>query len=117
MESGAGFTMLELILVLAILALLAAVIIPNVSSFMISGQLAAANKEVLNIKTAAQAYDAKYQQWPVSSGNLTLWLSGKPKGVYIFNTSTGVITSGVGWGPALVFDAAISAQKWEKAPQ
>lgn len=73
-----GFTLIELLIVVAILGILAAVIIPNVSSFMVTGRLNAANTEVENIKTAALAFYAEYGVWPAATttDNFSLFYAG-----------------------------------------
>ena len=84
-----GFTLIELLIVVAILAIIAAVIIPNISRFMTTGQLAAANSEAENVKTAALGYFGEFSVWPASSIDLTntQYISGTLKAVY--NISTG----------------------------
>ena len=79
-----GFTLIELLIVVAILAIIAAVIIPNISRFMITGQLSAANSEVENVKTAALGYFGEYGYWPTDSNVLiaTEYITGTLKAVY-----------------------------------
>ncbi len=118
-ESQAGFTFLELLVIVVILAVLAAVIIPNVSSFRTSGDLAAANKELAAVRTAADAYRSNQPDpdngWPYDSNELHSagYLSGLPRGHYVFNRTPKIVEDPGGW-PGLVFN--LTGQKWERAP-
>jgi type IV pilus assembly protein PilA len=65
-----GFTMIELLIVIAILGILAAVVVPNLAGFIGSGHSAAANQEVATVETAAMAFYATTQDWPLTSADL-----------------------------------------------
>ena len=54
-----GLTLIELLIVVAILGIIAAVVIPNLSAFMVTGRISAANTEAENVKTASLAYYAE----------------------------------------------------------
>lgn len=94
-----GLTLIELLIVVAILGIIAAVVIPNLGGFMVTGRISAANTELENVKTAALAYYAEYEAWPLHSnvagdgsdtldpevrGNFRNYLAGDLNAVYLF---------------------------------
>jgi type IV pilus assembly protein PilA len=64
-----GLTLIELLIVVAILGIIAAVIIPNIGTFMSMGVVSAANSEAENVKTASLAYYADAGVWPTYTGD------------------------------------------------
>ena len=106
-----GLTLIELLIVIAILGIIAAVIIPNIAGFMVSGRIAAANDELANVKTAALGYYAGVgnNTWPADSAVLasTGYLSGTLKAAYTFDVdgwiSDGDPTIVNGWGTTIDF--------------
>ena len=79
-----GFTLIEILIVVAILAIIAAVIIPNITRFMAVGNLAAANSEVEQVKTSALGYFGEFSTWPDDSDALvaTGYITGTLKAWY-----------------------------------
>ena len=98
-----GLTLIELLIVIAILGIIAAVIIPNIAGFITAGNVAAANTEVENVKTGILGYYAKYNVWPSESSNLTAavppLVSGTLKATYTFDDDFGWVMTGnsTGW--------------------
>ena len=94
-----GLTLIELLIVVAILGIIAAVIIPNIGTFMSIGTLSAAKSETENVKTAALAYYADAETWPENTlaTNFSKYIAGTLKAEYHFNEHgfiTGVSSPG-----------------------
>ena len=111
-----GLTLIELLIVIAILGIIAAVIIPNIAGFLVSGRIAAANTELENVKTASLGYYAGVgnNTWPETSLDLvtTGYLSGTLKADYTFD-EYGWVDSGDpmiagGWGDTIEFTDVVS---------
>ena len=93
-----GLTLIELLIVVAILGIIAAVIIPNIGTFMTMGTVSAANSEAENVKTASLAYYADGGVWPTYTGDsvtptgsnttyyFTDYYAGTLKAAYSFST-------------------------------
>jgi prepilin-type N-terminal cleavage/methylation domain-containing protein len=64
----AGFTLVELLTVIAIIAILAALLLPVLSRVKLSAQKTQAKVQVNDIATAVEAYDSAYGRFPVSPG-------------------------------------------------
>jgi prepilin-type N-terminal cleavage/methylation domain-containing protein len=97
-----GLTLLELLIVVAILGILAAVIIPNVGAFMVAGRVASATAEADAVKTASLGFLADTGHWPTNSTILVgRWFAGTPRATYTICGAHGWLVSaapiGAGW--------------------
>jgi type IV pilus assembly protein PilA len=123
-----GFTLIELLIVVAILGIIAAVVIPNISRFMITGELSAANSEAENVKTAALGYFGENGYWPDTSDALvsTGYITGTLKAVYdisgLTDQNCGWLLAGSNqtWSSGITFDPGVDGAagnhgKWIRA--
>jgi len=63
-----GFTLIELMIVVAIIGILAAIAIPNFMNYQCKAKQAEAKSNLGNIKTMQEAYRAEYDTYSTSQG-------------------------------------------------
>ncbi|HIE43168.1 MAG TPA: prepilin-type N-terminal cleavage/methylation domain-containing protein [Candidatus Omnitrophica bacterium] len=98
-----GFTLLELMVTVAIIVLLAGILVPNLAKRIERAKVTSAEADIAAIETAIAMYETDLGAYPPGNGDITMlknWLTG----------TGGVVTTGTDWsGPYI---KGISEDPW-----
>ena len=112
-----GFTLVELLIVIAILGVVAAVVVPNISKFTDTGYVEAANVELSAVRTATMSYYIDNNSTcPTLMPQLTDYLDGEVRCAYILAECnvTGTTPEDDDWGDGKIqWDT--TNRKWKAA--
>jgi type IV pilus assembly protein PilA len=85
-REGKGFTLVEMLIVVAILGVLAAVVLPNVTGLAGEGQTEAAEAELVTVQTSMDTMMAKNAITSVTATSATSNMSAFPTGNALYPT-------------------------------
>lgn len=106
-KSNKGFTLIELMIVVAIIGILAAIAIPNFLRFQLKSKSSEGKVNIAAIRTAEESYLAEFGQYVAAAVNPTADVPGSQKAA--FDTGGGFDT--LGWSPEgnVFFQYAVNA--------
>lgn len=110
-KSSKGFTLIELMIVVAIIGILAAIAIPNFLRFQLKSKSSEGKVNVAAIRTAEESYNAEFGRYVAAAGSPALTAVTSSK--VVFADTGGTTTSSfseLGWAPEgnVFFSYAVS---------
>lgn len=93
LKNKKGFTLIELMIVIAIIGILAAIAIPNFLNYQCKARQAEAKTNLGSIRTAQEGYYAEYSTYSTSQGAIGFATKGSAKYKYIIASTTDTFTA------------------------
>ena len=93
--SKKGFTLIELMIVVAIIGILAAIAIPNFMNYQCKAKQSEAKSSLGSIRVAQEAYFAEHDSYSTTQDDIGFAMKGDPRYTYVIDpaTSTGFIAT------------------------
>ena len=93
-----GFTLVELMIVIAVIAVLVSILVPNYTRARARSQLSGCEQNLKNISTAIEIYLVKNQKLPLVSGDDWTFLTDGGKYLQLMPTcpAAGIVTYSIG---------------------
>lgn len=88
-----GFTLIELMIVVAIIGILAAIAIPNFMNYQCKAKQSEAKSNLGNIRTAEEAYYAEYDTYSNNTGEIGFGLQGDERYAYSISANSTTFTA------------------------
>jgi type IV pilus assembly protein PilA len=96
-KSKKGFTLIELMIVVAIIGILAAIAIPNFLRFQLKSKSSEGKVNIAAIRTAEESYLAEFGNYVTAAANPAAGIPGSSKDP--FDITTGTDFDILGWAP------------------
>ena len=93
-QNNHGFTMIEVVITIAVIAIIGAILVPIVSQNIDSARFARAKSDVNTLGKAIHQFYKDTTYWPVYSGSTPVQV------LYSDNGGTGLYPTGLDWNPA-----------------
>ena len=108
-KSKKGFTLIELMIVVAIIGILAAIAIPNFLRFQLKSKSSEGKVNIAAIRTAEESYLAEFGNYVAAVANAAAGIPGSSKDA--FDVTTGTDFDILGWAPEgqVFFQYAVAA--------
>lgn len=108
-KSNRAFTLIELLTVIAIIALLAALLFPAIKSAMLKAETTKARVHISNLETAFKSYQTEYGRWPANEDASstapyysTIFVSSRLIGLLRGEDNSGTIAANTDANPRIV---------------
>jgi type IV pilus assembly protein PilA len=109
-KSNKGFTLIELMIVVAIIGILAAIAIPNFLRFQLKAKSSEGKVNIAAIRTAEESYLAEYGTYVAAAASPAA-IPGTAKAVFVDTGGAGANCNVLGWAPEgqVFFQYAVAA--------